>query len=371
MIIEADQLAVALARVKSAVELRSTIPILGSCLVASEAGKLSITGNDITFTATATIAGEGDLAPACFPYWLLEVGARLKGKHLEITHDGQQAEIRSGQAKYCGGVLPADNFPLPGWEFSASGAIEGKALARALAFVATAISNEETRYYLKGVNMEGMAGGLVITATDGHRLHSMEVDCDISLDSPVIVPRRAVDELTRMGTAAGDDVISVQIGDAAIAAEYPGWRITSKLIDGTFPDWRRVVPRASGKTLAFDVAEAADAVSRMIRAHSGSRSAEGQKTLSSAIIIRPGESDFCISIDGIAEESVAAEVAGAPDVAVNGGYLRDTLQAISALGVEIVAWDVSDAGAPSLMEPAPGATCVITPMRMHIVKGSE
>lgn len=360
----------ALLRARHAVERRQTVPILANVLLRAEGGRLSLTATDLdieiedSLPAECTQEGETTL-PA---HTLREIVSRLpEGAQirLDLSADKGTAVLRAGRSRFSLQALPAVDFPsLHRVEEGASFEVSGRALADVLELVRFAISTEETRYYLCGIYLHRdpeNAGKLRLVATDGHRLSlaSLAV-ADVPEFSGVIIPRKAVEELSRMAQAADKAPLALQISGAKLAATFGQARIATKLIDGTFPDYGRVIPMGNDKVATVQAEELLSAVDRV-----STVSAEKGGAVKFSFSSTRLELEVTNPEAGSASEEI--EVAYAADditIGFNGRYVMDVLSATAKTGpIEIV---LNDPGSPTIFRrpEANDALCVLMPMRV-------
>ncbi len=259
----------ALTAVNRAVEKRNTIPILGNVLLRAEGGTLFVTGTnlDVEVKAPAKEIGVPDFEPFTVPSGMLHdaVGKMAESAEIAFEGDGNFVNVKSGRTRFRLQFLPATDFPvLPADSFTHSFSLPAKVLAHIVATVSFAISTEETRYYLNGIHLHHDGTYLAAVATDGHRLALVTLDPPAgSKDMPgIIVPRSTVSLISHF--VKGDGDIGIELSSQKIRFTLSdGTTITSKLIDGTFPDYRRVIPSSNDKTYVLDRAALAAAIDRV------------------------------------------------------------------------------------------------------------
>lgn len=238
--VEASALKAALARVAKIIKPRNAIPVLATVKVTSAASGVTIAATDLEIWAEIDVAGEV-LSPgsACIPAAELTKFASLaKRGDVTISVADGIAAIEFGRSSAQLHTLPVADFPMS--EFGRDlPRVDGDKLAAALRFCLPAASTDETRYYLCGVYIDNSGPSTALVATDGHRLHVAEMDTRI--DGSAIVPTAAAQMILEI--AAGE--IGFRVGDTTWDAEAEGCRLRGKLVDGTFPDWRRISTRRS------------------------------------------------------------------------------------------------------------------------------
>lgn len=360
-----------LAMAQKAVQRRSTIPILSNLLASVDNGRLALTGSDldVEITATAACAGAKSLA-VTLPAQIVHDAVRKlpDGAEVSITIDAQNAKVASGRSRFTVPILPASDFPhISAVDLPTAFELGAAELAKVLDTVRFAVSSEETRYYLNGIYLHIADGKLVAVATDGHRLARLAMPApEGAADLPgIIVPKRTVDLLKDF---AGDkDKIGIEASATKIRfvlrGEDGGERLsmTSKLIDGSFPDYTRVVPDRHPNSFTIGREALAKAVDRVVTISAGAKgSAVKFGFAPDALKLSVVNPDL-----GSAEDEVSVEAGegDAVEIGFNGRYCLDMLNATTA---ERVTFFVGDAGAPARVEPEgdEAVTFVIMPMRV-------
>ncbi len=264
----------ALAHVQSVVEKRNTIPILANVMIAARDGKLTLTATDMEIAIVEEVAATGVQDGSCTAPagTLYEIVRKLpEGAEIQLDHAGGEAQLalRAGRFATALVVLPTDDFPS-----MTAGALPHRFSVSALALrglidrTRFAISTEETRYYLNGIYLHAAESDgeqvLRAVATDGHRLARVEEPLPAGAASMpgVIVPRKTVAELRKLLDEVSGDV-DVALSDTRIQFKAGSITLTSKLIDGTFPEYDRVIPRDNDKVLRVGKADFAAAVARV------------------------------------------------------------------------------------------------------------
>jgi DNA polymerase-3 subunit beta len=367
--IERAALLKSLAHVQSVVERRNTIPILSNVLIEAGDGRLELTATDMDLTVVEQVAAEvGDPGATTAPaHTLYDIVRKLpEGAQVELVTGGDgQMTLSSGRSTFTLATLPKEDFPtgaddgLPQSFSMAAG--ELKNLVDRTRF---AISTEETRYYLNGIYLHAAASGEVAVlravATDGHRLARFEMPLPAGAqDMPgVIVPRKTVGELRKL-IEESDQPVQVALSDTKVRFAFDSTELTSKLIDGTFPDYERVIPSGNDKVMgvACRIFQAAvDRVSTISTEKSRAVKlalADGNLTLSAT----SPES-------GSAVEEIEVDYGGeALEIGFNSRYLLDIAQQIEGESAEFV---LSDAASPTIVRDVDDASAlyVLMPMRV-------
>ena len=275
--IERSVLLKALGHVHRIVERRNTIPILANVLIEAKDGKLALKSTDLDLEASEQVSADvaqngATTVPAHVIYDIVRKLPDGAQASLETTGDAGQLVLRSGRSRFTLQALPASDFPdLTSGEFSHQFALPAAELKRLIENTQFAISTEETRYYLNGIYLHtvDVAGSPMLraVATDGHRLARVEAPApEGSAGIPgIIVPRKAVNEVQKLLEDLSQDV-TVEISTAKARFQFGDVVLTTKLIDGTFPDYARVIPTGNDKRLVVDKEPFEKAVDRVVDA---------------------------------------------------------------------------------------------------------
>ena len=370
LVIERGQLLTALAHVHGVVERRTTIPILSNILLQAKDGGLALTGTDMDLavveTATADVAQPGTTTVPAYTFY--DIVRKLPdGAQIDIATGGEQGQLilKCGRSRLSLATLPSDDFPavtdgdLP-HKFSLS-ADDLKSLIDHTRF---AISTEETRFYLNGIYVHAApgngAGKLRAVATDGHRLARFEMALPEGAGKipGVIVPRKAVGELRKLLDQATGEV-AVALSDTRLRFAFDNVMLSTKLIDGTFPDYERVIPLNNDKVLAVNRDSFANAVDLVSTISTEKSRAVKLKLSKGSLELSAASPD-----SGTASEELPVDYdAGPMEIGFNSRYLLDITEQIKGENAEFV---FADAASPTLVRDAndPSALYVLMPMRV-------
>jgi DNA polymerase III subunit beta len=369
--IERVALLTALAHVQSVVERRNTIPILSNVHLNAADGGLALTATDLDIAivekVTATVSRAG--ATTVPAHTLYDIVRKLPdGAEIELTQKpgDSRLQLRAGRSEFTLACLPKEDFPvMAAGDLPASFNIAAADLRRLIDKTRFAISTEETRYYLNGIYVHAaQSTGVPVlraVATDGHRLARVETPLpDGAAAMPgVIVPRKTVNELRKLIDSVDGDV-DVALSDTKIRFSVAEASLTSKLIDGQFPDYERVIPPDNPKALAIQAADLAQAVDR-VSTISSERSRAVKLALDKDRLLVSATSPE----NGTAvEELTAAYNEGALEIGFNSRYLLDIMDQVEKGGEARFA--LKDSGSPTVVRDASdeGALFVIMPMRV-------
>lgn len=367
--IDKPGLAKALAHVASVVERRNTIPILSNVLLSVNGSELKLTATDLDIELVETVpcSTQSDGAVTVPAHMFYDIVRKLPDDNIELNRDAAQERLvmTSGPAQFSLQTLPADDFPtLSVEDMNHAFNIPAADLKRLIEKTRFAISTEETRYYLNGIYLheaenEGKSM-LRAVATDGHRLAQVELPLPSGAGGMpgVIVPRKTVLELSKL-VEDEDGEVRIELSPSKIRVSSGRVVLTSKLIDGTFPDYERVIPQSNDKRLEVDNGTFAQAVDRV-------------STLSSdkgrAVKLALADGKLTLSVNnpesGSATEELSVEYGNDPlEIGFNARYLLDISQQLEG---ETAEFQLADPGSPTMVRDAKdeSALYVLMPMRV-------
>ncbi len=345
---------------------RATLPALTGVLLSAADGRLVLRATDLEVTAEvgvdARIAEPGTVLLAA--RLLAQLVARLPAGDVTLADDGDRVRIECGRARFRVRRIPAEDFPMP--PALGDGAIEGTVKAHAFSRLVTqvgraAAAGEDARAVLTGVNLEAADGRLTAAATDTYRLAARSVAFERAVEGSAIVPARALAEVDRAIAAGGGDVTVVL--DAGQAQFRVGDRtLTTRLVEGPFPNYRSLLPDASEVTVVVDRAALTEALQRAQVVASAAANTPVQLSFTEGGL----ELQVQNSEAGDATEQLAAEVTGGPlDIAFNPRYLADGLE---AAGTERVRFELRDGLRAAVIRPegedVDDLTYLLMPMRV-------
>ena len=341
--IDRSQLAHALATVNRAIENRNTIPILANVLLDVEDGHLRLTGTDLDVEITTSLPVL-DCQPGSVTVpgkMLADIAKRATGD-ISLALDDGRLTVASGRSRYKLDVLPAEDFPsFSAGKFDTTLELD---LATLVAPCVHCISTEETRYYLNGVYLHAVDGRLIAVATDGHRL-MRNTGPEGTMDYGVILPRKLVGLLPK-------GAVTVELSQNKVRVTSGSTVITSKLIDGTFPDYVRVIPTGNSNILTVDRQALMKAVERV---------AAVADDKSRAVKFAVGDVLRLMLADKASDE-VSIEFEGEPlEIGFNARYINDMLGALDEPNVRFA---LGDAGSPAVVKGEGEWTGVLMPLRV-------
>ena len=237
------------------VERRQTMPILSNVLLVAKGNELAVTATDleVELVAQAEVAVDAGGEITVSGRKLLDICRALpEGAQVDFSVSGEKVVVRAGRSKFSLATLPAAEFPTV--EDIKSGqtvTVDQSVLGRLIEKTHFSMAQQDVRYYLNGMLLETGGKHLRAVATDGHRLALCEAEVDTAVDEQqVIVPRKGVLELQRL--LSGEGSVNVELGENHVRIQLDGIRFTSKLIDGRFPEYDRVIPKDSPNELTAD-----------------------------------------------------------------------------------------------------------------------
>ena len=269
LLINRDTLLKPLQLIAGVIERKQTLPILANVLLETTENELTVTATDLE----AEIIGKAELEQTSSKRSRITVPGRKlidickalpEGAPIELRSDGKQVSIHSGKSRFALSTLSADEFPCVQLKTSSlETQIDTAELKELLHKTAFAMAQQDVRYYLNGILLEISSKQLRAVATDGHRLALKDLPCTAELEQKiqVIVPRKGVAELSRLLNSASEQV-TLLISGNHIRIASKQFVFTSKLIDGRFPDYKRVIPSPSKNSFEIDSLEFKQALMR-------------------------------------------------------------------------------------------------------------
>ena len=345
------------------VERRQTMPILSNILIVARDDQISVTATDleVELVAEAAVSVESGGEITVSGRKLLDICRALpEGADVELGVSGEKLIVRSGKSKFSLATLPAAEFPtIEDIKAGQTLVVAQDVLTRLIEKTHFSMAQQDVRYYLNGMLLETGGKHLRAVATDGHRLALCEVALEDSAfdEQQVIVPRKGVIELQRL--LSGEGEINLELGSNHVRIKVEGIRFTSKLIDGRFPEYDRVIPKESSNELRADKALLRGALQR-------AAILSNEKYRGIRLIIR--DSGVVIQAHNPeqeeAEEEIEVNYSGEDiEIGFNVNYLLD---AIGAIDGEEVTMSVLDSNSSCLIRQ-PGndeGKYVVMPMRL-------
>ena len=351
--------------VVGAVERRHTLPILSNVLIKVSEDALWLTGTDLEVELISSVALEGDFSegettvPA---KKLLDIIRGLnEGSDVVFQMDGSKAIVRSGRGRYSLSTLSANDYPnLEDWDGEVEFEVTRSDLKQLIDSTSFSMAQQDVRYYLNGMSLETEGNTVRTVATDGHRLALCKLEFEgLNLPSrQVIIPRKGVLEITRL-IEDDDKGLKIQIGSNHIRIFSTDFIFTSKLVDGRFPDYRRVVPKECDKVVKFN---------KELLKQTFSRAAILSNEKFKGVRLNLASGELKITANNPeqeeAEEIVDVDYNGEDlEIGFNVAYLIDVLNAAKSDEVHI---SLSDSNSSALIESEgnSAAQYVIMPMRL-------
>lgn len=362
--ISRDEILEPLQQIGGVVERRQTLPILANILVNASKDSLTITATDleVEMRTRVAVSCNGELDFTLPARKLIDICRALpEGADIDISVEGERTTIRSGKSRFTLGTLPAQDYPVI--EPSAAShrfTLSEGVLKRLIEKTQFAMAQQDVRYYLNGMLLEINGGNVKTIATDGHRLALSEAQCDLdsTIDVQVIVPRKAILELGRL-LSDSDEQVQVDVSSNHIRLSINNTVFTSKLIDGKFPDYQRVIPRDCTKEVIARKEELRQALQRTsILSNEKYRGIRFQFSTGSLELLahNPEQEE--------AEEEIGIEYEGEElIIGFNVGYLIEVLNVLESDEVKLF---LSDPSSSCLIEDkeSDDSRYVIMPMRL-------
>lgn len=346
------------------VERRQTLPILSNVLLRLEGNQLSMTGTDLeveikgsTEVVSASEAGEVTVSARKF----LDICRSLPdGAQVDFSSSEGKAQIVSGRSRFTLATLPANEFPsVDEGEQTVQFNVSGSTIRGLIESTSFAMAQQDVRYYLNGMLWEVTHNQLRVVATDGHRLALCDGFCEVALDTKIsaILPRKGIMELSRL---LADDDVRVSIGSNHIRVTGADYCFTSKLVDGSYPDYDRVVPKGGDKLVVGDREQLKQAFGRTaILSNEKYRGVRIELVNGAMHLVanNPEQEE--------AQEEVSVAYSGdALEIGFNVSYLLDVLNVLKSKEIRFT---LADSNSSALVEDASGeskATYVVMPMRL-------
>lgn len=362
---ERNALMASLGAVVGVVERRHTLPILSNLLLEKKAGKLTVLATDLELQVStqldSTDAG-GDFAITIAARKLFDIVRALPDTaKVKLDTKDSQVVVSAGKSRFTLQTLPAADFPRveTGAGLGEPIRLQQKTLKRLLQLVQFAMASQDIRYYLNGMLLVLDGKQLRVVATDGHRLSYAETELDTTSDHrEVIIPRKTVMELSKLLNDV-DDPVELRIGANQVTITLPGTELVTKVVDGKFPDYQRVIPvnqqrhlKANRQTVTQALQRAAILSNEKFR---GVRLVMSENTL--GIVCNNNEQEE-------AADEIEVTYNGDPlDVGFNVTYLLDGLNAVNS---EEITLSLGDANSSMLLtsEGEAGFKYVVMPMRI-------
>lgn len=356
LVLRRNELYDALSLLRSCVERRETMPILRNVLISADGVSVSLRATNLE---TEMVTRIESLTPAAVRTTvdagkLLDI-ARLApaGTELKFKFDNDRVRVQYGTSRFTLNSLPASSFPeMAPLDDADSFCLPERTLAALLGGVNSAMATQDVRYYLNGALLEIQSDQVRAAGTDGHRLALVESSIDVGVTSPkqIIVPRNSVLVLLRI-FGKTDEMAEITASTTMLRVARGATAVTTKLIDGTYPDYRRVIPAQ----LAYEALVGRDSLTEGLRR---ALVLAGEST-SAKVVLRFAPTALTLKTDGTAdgdsEEVLDVRFDGSDEthIAVNGRYLLDALESVAGEQIRIQFNDVRGAIKITALEPSP------------------
>ena len=360
-----DTLLAPLQSVSGIVERRHTLPILSNVLLEKKGNQLTLLATDIEIQITTTAiceGGDGDGAVTVGARKLQDILRSLPDStEITVNLEDKRLQVKGGKSRFNLQTLPADDFPRMTLSEGETRhfSLSQKAFRQLLAKTQYAMAAQDVRYYLNGLLLQVDGRELRAVATDGHRLAYASVELETELPrQEMILPRKTVLELNRL-LVDTDDALNISLAPSQVRFSFGNIVLVSKLIDGKFPDYERVVPPSLRNHMS---------VSRQLLVQAMQRAAILTNEKFRGVRVVLGENSLRLIAANAeqeeAQEEIEVQYAGdAIDVGFNVGYLLDVLNNVHA---EEIQWSFNDANSSALIS-VPGNDrfkYVVMPMRI-------
>ncbi len=365
LIIDRMSLLRPLGHVQSVVERRNTIPILANVVLEARNGTLAMTATDmdmdIATEAGCSVVTDGTTTVSA--HMLYDIARKLPdGAEVELSVADGHATISAGRSNFRLPTLPVEDFPaISATEMPVSFTVTAADIRDLIDATRFAISSEETRYYLNGIYLHKTEmGDFCAVATDGHRLAMTRQTLPSGAGSmpSIILPRKAVTELRKLLDGFEGDV-AISLSDTRAEFGFDTIRLKSKLIDGTFPDYTRVIPQGNDRIMQVDVAAFSAAVDRVSTISSEKSRSVKLKLQAGVLNLSASSTDASSAVEELEVSYDGPEM----EIGFNARYLMDIAGQVLSDEIEFA---LADQGSPSLVRsPGDEATLfVLMPMRV-------
>jgi DNA polymerase III subunit beta len=372
--IPVQELTRALGRSQGIVERKSTMPILSHVLLEATKGtQLHVSATDLDVSVSSDhpceVTKDGRVAVPAKQLYEIVKAMPEKDVLLKRAPNGW-LEVRSGAAEFKIVGLPAEDFPaLPRFEKVQLVKVDPQVLLQMIDLTSFAVSSDETRYNLNGVYFEPSPGSLKTVATDGHRLSLAEraMEADFHVKKGVILPRKGLAEMKKLLLEAADGEVKLGFVDSSAVLQRPDVKLVMRLIEGVFPDYKQVIPKAGERRFVIGRERFLDTLRRISLLSSDKAHAVKLELSPGELKVHSQNPDL-----GEAKEEVPVEYQGESlKIGFNARYLMDVLGAMAALD-QVAAQDVqvelTDDLSPGVLRPAGESatrfTAVVMPMRI-------
>ena len=355
--------------VQSAVEKRNTIPILANVLLKAEDGVLTLSTTDMDMGINESVAatvkeGGATTAPAATLFDIVKKLPDDSDVELTLNENGNQMSVKAGRSNFKLSCLPVSDFPeMNADDMPHNFSIPANDLRALIDRTRFAMSTEETRYYLNGIYLHAAENEgvkvLRAVATDGHRLAQFEMPLPTEAEGipGIIVPRKAVAELRKLVEEAGDS-IQVSISESKARFTFDHIVLTTKLVDGTFPDYQRVIPQGNDKVVEIDPKAFSSAIDRVSTISDGKSRAvkvtlEGKTMTLSANSPEAGSATEDLEING--NDNM--------EIGFNARYLMDITSQLDGDSCQMI---LADPASPTIIKDSGDASSLFVLMPLRV-----
>ena len=364
--IERDILLKSLGHIQSVVERRNTIPILSNVKIIADDNGITLTATDLDLEIIEKLEKANTLEGGMITtsaHTLYDIVRKLpEGSSIDIsTKENEKLEFSCGQSNFELSTLPIEDFPeMSASEMICNFMIDSEDLANMIDKSKFAISTEETRYYLNGIFFHAINGELRSVATDGHRLACIKSKLPSGADDipSIIIPRKTIGEVRKLIEDIEGNV-NLFVSDTKIRFEVTNISLTSKLIDGTFPDYERVIPKTNSKIMEVKTKDFSSSIDRVATISSDKSKAVKFVLENNSLTLTVTNPDAGIAVEKVDVTYESDDL----EVGFNARYLLDVASQIDG---DTMTFNLEDPGAPALIKDSAHehTTYVLMPMRV-------
>ncbi|OJX11686.1 MAG: DNA polymerase III subunit beta [Caedibacter sp. 37-49] len=341
--LERNQFLKALSHAQSVVEKRTTVPILAHVLLEAESGQLRLTSTDLELAIVETIPAQiqttgGTTVSAQLLHDIvrkLKDGSEIR---LSLENEGSQLQIVSGRSEFKLACLPPEDFPaINTVDLPHRFTLGSKDFLNLLERTRFAMSTEETRYYLNGIYLHPVQSHEIrAVATDGHRLARLSLSTSQTIPdfSGIIISRKTVNEVMKILSESEAD-IEISLSETQVSFKFNGIYLTSRLIDGSFPDYEAIIPTQNEKILKMSMAAFSEAVDRVATVSTEKSRSVKLAINNNKIILTATNSEFGSAVEELEVEYTASPI----ELGFNARYLLDLSHQLSNVEAEFMMGD--------------------------------
>jgi len=355
-----DSMLYAVSRAAGASERKITIPILANARIQGSGGTITVDATDLEIAWLCRAQGDAELSCTVNAKRLLDVlKSAPAGEKIEVEQTDSRLNLRFGKSKFHLATLPIEDYP----ETQNSAASETVEMAQSdlsemIAHTLFAVSQDDVRHYLKGALLVAKGGTLTMVATDGHRLAMTQSPIESSAEFECIVPRKGLFELRR-ALSPSDEIVRIGFGEGQVSFDLGAEVLTSRVIDGRFPDWERVIPKDQSAEMRVDKEAFRQGLGRVAIVASEKNKSIRMVVSKKGCELIAGNSDREEAVDEVECEYTGPKT----EIAFNLQYLMEAVDAVDS-DLVVIAMKGSDSAVLITDNPPGPSRYVVSPQRI-------